>query len=56
MDSWLKLVILVVLGGCQTVTDCNHLETRDKVSQVKDTTYDPWSFPKCKKLFEINIK
>lgn len=51
-----KLVVLVILGGCQTVTDCNHLETRDKVSQVEDATYDPWAKPKGKKLFEINIK
>lgn len=50
MQSWLKLVILVILGGCQCI------ETRDKVSQVEDTPYDAWSFPKCKKLFEINIK
>lgn len=45
-----KLVILVILGGCQGI------ETRDKVSQVEDNTYDPWSFPKCKKLFEVKIK
>lgn len=50
MDFLLKLVILVVLGGCQCI------ETRDKVSQVEDTPYDAWSFPKCKKLFEIKIK
>ena len=50
MDFLLKLVILVVLGGCQCV------ETRDKVSQIEDTPYDAWSFPKCKKLFEIKIK
>ena len=45
-----KFVFLVILGGCQCI------ETRDKVSQVEDTPYDPWIFPKCKKLFEINIK
>ena len=50
MQNWIKLVILVLLGGCQCV------ERRDNVSQVEDNTYDPWSFPKCKKLFENNIK
>lgn len=45
-----KLVILVILGGChgiQTVTNHHELE---------NDTYDPWSFPNCKKLFEVKIK
>ena len=50
MQSWLKLVILVILGGCKCI------ETRDKVSRIEDNTYDPWAKPKGKKLFEIKIK
>ena len=45
-----KFVVVVILGGChgfETVTNHHELE---------NNTYDPWSFPKCKKLFEINIK
>ena len=50
MLNWLKLVILVILGGCcsdQPVTNCNHLD---------NAPYDPFGFPKSKKLFEIKIK
>lgn len=50
MLNWLKLVILAILGGCQCI------ETRDKVSQVENNTYDAWAKPKGKKLFEIRIK
>lgn len=51
-----KFVVLIILGGCQTVTDCNHLKTVTNHHGLENDTYDPWSFPKCKKLFEINIK
>lgn len=45
-----KFAILVILGGCQGVqTVTNHHE-------LENDTYDYWSFPKCKKLFEIKIK
>lgn len=50
MGLWLKLVILVILGGCyrgQSVT---------KYNQLDNAPYDPFGFPKCKKLFEIKIK
>lgn len=59
MLNWLKLVILVILGGCyrwQTVTKCNHLETVTESHELDNDTYDYWNFPKCKKLFEIKIK
>lgn len=50
MRSCLKLVILVMLGGCQCI------EKHDNVSRIEDNTYDPWAKPKSKKLFEIKIK
>ena len=50
MQSWLKLVILVILGGCQCI------EKHDTVSRIEDNTYDSWAKPKGKKLFEIKIK
>ena len=55
MGLWLKLVILVILGGCcsdQSVTNCNHLETVTESHELDN----PFGFPKSKKLFEIKIK
>ena len=54
-----KFAILVILGGCyrgQPVTNRNHLETVTNHHELENDTYDYWSFPKCKKLFEIKIK
>ena len=38
----------MLLGGCQGVVF--------KDSCQNSEPYDAWSFPKCKKLFEIKIK
>ena len=59
MLNWLKLVVLVVLGGCcsdQPVTNCNQLKTVTNHHELDNALYDAWSKPKGKKLFEIKIK
>lgn len=38
----------MLLGGCQGVV------FKDPYPKCEPS--DPWNFPKCKKLFEINIK
>lgn len=49
--SYTLLLVLLLLSGCQgfeTVTSRHEIE--------ESVTYDPWNYPKCKKLFEIKIK
>lgn len=53
------ILVILLLSGCQgieTVTNCNHLETVTNRHESESVSYDPWNYPKCKKLFEIKIK